>query len=69
MMRDINRIKKQLRERLDTTEVADREELKFFEDILNLIDEMEKESAASYYEGQVAGMETMATIIFGSKED
>ena len=68
-MRNIDRIKKQLRERLDTTEVADREELKFFEDILNLIDEMEKESAASYYEGQAAGMETMATIIFGSKED
>ena len=44
-------------------------EMEFAQDILDLLEEMEKDSAASYCEGKAEGMETMARSICGAEED
>lgn len=64
-MKELLRIKKELT-RLTNTGAP--EARKFAQDILDLLDEMQKDSASSYNEGKADGMETMARILFGSEE-
>lgn len=62
-------VKRKLRERQSLEENKHNlEEQEFIKAILDLIDEMEADSASSYYEGKSDGMETMARILLGSEE-
>lgn len=64
-MKELVRIRRDLK---TMTEKGADETKKFARDILDLLEEMEKDSAASYCEGKAYGMETMARILFGSEE-
>lgn len=70
--KDIARIKRDLRRIIegDIEEDQEPQTTKLFaEKILDLIEDMETDSARSYYEGKADGMETMAQIIFRSEEE
>ena len=70
--KDIVRIKRNLRILIeeDIEEDLEPQTTKILaEDILDLIEGMEADSARSYYEGKADGMETMAQLIFRSKEE
>lgn len=67
--KDIIRIKRNLRRIIEGDIEEDKEPQTtklFAEEILDLIEDMEEDSARSYCEGKADGMETMAQIIFGS---
>ena len=66
--KDITHIKNKLEDRKRrAVDINDIEGQAFLQELLDLIDEMEKDSAASYYEGKSDGMETMARILIGSE--
>lgn len=67
--KDIVRIRRDLRRIIegDIKEDQEPQTTKLFaEEILDLIEGMEADSARSYYEGKADGMETMAQLIFES---
>lgn len=65
--KDITHIKNKLEDRKRReVDINDIEGQAFLQELLDLIDEMEKDSAASYYEGKSDGMETMARILIRS---
>lgn len=64
-MKELVRIRRELKK---LTEKGSTETKKLAQGILDLLEEMEKDSAASYCEGKADGMETMARILFGSEE-
>ena len=65
--KDITHIKNKLEDRTRrAVDVNDIEGQAFLQELLDLIDEMEKDSAVSYYEGKSDGMETMARILIRS---
>lgn len=66
--KDIVKIKRDLRRIIEGDKEPQITKL-FAEEILDLIEGMEVDSARSYYEGKADGMETMARIIFGSEEE
>ena len=70
--KDIVRIRRDLRRIIeeDMEEGQEPQTTKLFaEKILDLIEDMEADSARSYYEGKADGMETMAQIIFSSEQE
>lgn len=65
----IIKVKKELKERQRLEKDGNNvEEHEFIQAILDLLEEMETDSASSYYEGKSDGMETMARILTGSEE-
>ena len=64
-MKELARIRRELK---IIAEKGQTETKKLAQDTLDLLEEMEKDSAASYSEGKADGMETMARILFGSEE-
>lgn len=70
--KDIVRIRRDLRRIIegDIKEDQEPQTTKLFaEEILDLIEDMEADSARSYYAGKADGMETMAQIIFTSEQE
>lgn len=66
--KDITHIKNKLEDRKRrAVDINDIEGQAFLQELLDLIDEMEADSASSYYEGKSDGMETLARILIGSE--
>lgn len=64
-MKELVRIRRELKTLIET---GPTETKKLAQDILDLLEEMEKDSAASYCEGKADGMETMARILLRYSE-
>ena len=64
-MKELVRIRRELK---IIAEKGQTETKKLAQETLDLLEEMEKDSAGAYFEGKADGMGNMARLIFGSEE-